>query len=63
MMYFRKLANYLENIELIDGYSAFEENDFVDKYHLNENGITKLNERINNLMEKIQNTNPTTLTN
>jgi len=56
MMYFSKLAKYFENIELIDGYSAFEENDFLDKYHLNENGITKLNERINNLIEKIQDT-------
>jgi hypothetical protein len=63
MTYFGQLATYFENIELVDGYSGFEEKDFLDKYHLNEIGITKLNEKINNLISKIQNTNQTTASN
>ncbi len=54
MKYFIKLAKYFENIELVDGYSGFNEKDFLDDYHMNEIGLTKLNERINNLIDKIQ---------
>ena len=63
MAYFRKLTKEFKNIEIVDAYSGFEENDFQGKYNLNEIGLIKINERLNKLIEKIQNTNTTNLTN